>query len=284
MRRRRGSNKDAASSLDDFVKDHPGAIEARTLLVAALRDSGQHERAIQNAREVLVRKPGDATALAELALCHLGKGERDTAQLLVKQALDVNGKSAIAHRVQGLVFLGGGDDAAAFQAFSKAANEDPHDTTSRLNMGAVLLRAGAYRKAAEQYKSALAAAPDEPSAQVGLAAALRGESDGKDPKLLDEAKSLLEKVLANDPHSLAGNFNLGVLYADSLKKPAEAKTYFERFLDDAPKDHPSRPEAERQLAGAKAAAPARRSASLRLPPPLRPRAPAPAAKPAGGKK
>jgi tetratricopeptide (TPR) repeat protein len=89
----------------------------------------------------------------------------------------VNAKSAIAHRVQGLVFLVGGDDAAAFQAFSKAAQEDPHDTTSRLNMGAVLLRAGSYGKAADQYKSALAAAPDETAAQIGLAAALRGESN-----------------------------------------------------------------------------------------------------------
>jgi len=132
-----------------------------------------------------------------------------------------------------------------------AADEDPRDTTSRLNMGAVLLRAGAYAKAAQQYKNALAASPDEPAAQIGLAAALRGESDGKNAKLLDESKSLLEKVLERDPHSLAANFNLGILYADSLKKPADAKTYFERFLDDAPKDHPSRAEAERQLAGAK---------------------------------
>ncbi|MBN9166214.1 MAG: tetratricopeptide repeat protein, partial [Myxococcales bacterium] len=128
VRRRRGSNKDAARTLEDFVKDHPGALDARTLLVAALRDSSQHDKAIAQAREVLVRKPGDATALAELALCHLGKGERDTAQLLVKQSLDVNAKSAVAHRVQGLVHLAGGDDAAAFQAFSKAAQEDPHDT------------------------------------------------------------------------------------------------------------------------------------------------------------
>jgi len=278
VRRRRGSNKEAASSLEDFVKDHPSAIEARTLLVAALRDSGQHERAILQARDVLVRKPGDATALAELALCHLGKGERDTAQLLVKQALDVNAKSAIAHRVQGLVFLGGGDDALAFQAFSKAAQEDPRDTTSRLNMGAVLLRAGAYSKAAEQYKSALAAAPEEPAAQVGLAAALRGESEGKNAKQLDEARVLLEKVLERDSHNVAANFNLGVLYADSLKKPVEAKPYFERFLDDAPKEHPSRPEAERQLAGAKS------SAGASPAPVAAPPAAAPGAKPPGAKK
>jgi cytochrome c-type biogenesis protein CcmH/NrfG len=141
-------------------------------------------------------------------------------------------------------------------------------------MGAVLLRAGAYAKAAEQYRSALAAAPDEPAARVGLAAALRGESEGKAPKLLDEAKSLLEKVLESDPHNVAASFNLGVLYADSLKKPAEARPYFERFLEDAPKDHPSRPEAERQLAGSKS--------STAPPPAAAPAAPPPAA--SGAKK
>ena len=197
----------------------------------------------------------------------------------MRQSLDVNAKSAIAHRVQGLVLLAGGDDAAAFQAFSKAAQEDPHDTTSRLNMGAVLLRAGSYAKAAEQYKSALAAAPDEPAAQIGLAAALRGESAGKDTRLLEEARSILEKVLERDPHNIAALFNMGVLQADSLKRPADAKLYFERFLDEAPREHPSRPEAERQLVSAKNAAPAP------APPPAPPPAAAPPAKPpkAGGK-
>lgn len=252
--RRRGSNKEAASALEDFVKDHPNALDARTLLVTALRDSSQHDKAIAQAREVLVRKPGDATALAELALCHLGKGERDTAQLLVRQSLDVNAKSAVAHRVQGLIFLAGGDDAAAFQSFSKAASEDPRDTTSRLNMGAVLLRAGAYTKAAEQYKSALSAAPDETSAQIGLAAALRGESGGKDAKRIDEAKALLDKVLEREPHNVAALFNMGILLSESQKKPGDAKPYFERFLDDAPSDHPARAEAERQITTAKAGA------------------------------
>jgi cytochrome c-type biogenesis protein CcmH/NrfG len=251
VRRRRGSNKEAAGALEDFVKDHPNALDARTLLVAALRDSGQHDKAIAQAREVLVRKPGDATALAELALCHLGKGERDTAQLLVKQSLDVNAKSAIAHRVQGLVHLGGGDDALAFQAFSKAAQEDPKDITSRMNMGAVLLRAGSFAKAAEQYRQALAAAPDEPAAQIGLAAALRGESENKNAKMIEEARSLLDKVLERDPHNIAALFNMGVLQAEALKKPADARPFFERFLEDAPKDHPARAEAERQLKGGK---------------------------------
>jgi tetratricopeptide (TPR) repeat protein len=249
VERRRGENRSAADLLGDFVQAHPQAIDARTLYVGALRNSGQIDKAISQGQEVLVRKPGDAAALGELALCHLAKGERDTAQLLAKQALDSNPKSALAHRAMGLIQLQNGDDALAFQSFLKASQEDPRDTTARLNMGGVLLHAGAYAKAEEQYRAILQVSPDDLEAQVGLAAALRGQADSKSPAKLEEARSLLTKVLEKDPHNIGALFNLGVLYADFLKKPAEATPLFQRFLADAPSDHPSRAEAEKFMAG-----------------------------------
>ncbi len=253
VRRRRGEPKLAAEALADFVHDHPGAIAARTLFVAALRESGQIDRAIAEAREVLVRKPADATALAELSLSHLAKGENEAAGLLAKQALESSPNSAVAHRATGLLDLANGDDAAAFAEFRKAAQADPHDTTSRLNMGVVLLRAGAYGKAAEQYREILRVSPDDAEAQVGLAASLRGEGDEKHPQKLEEARAALEKVLAADPHDTSALFNLGVLYADFLKRPADAAPLFKRFLSDAPSDHPLRPKAERYVSAASAA-------------------------------
>lgn len=247
IERRRGEHKDAAELLGDFLGSHAAATDARTLYVAALRNSGQVDKAIGQAREVLVRKPGDASALAELALCHLAKGEKDTAQLLAKQAVDSNPHSAVAHRATGLIALQNGDDALAFQSFLKASQEDPRDTTARTNMGTVLLKAGAYPKAEEQYRAILGVSPDDTDAQIGLAAALRGQSDGKSPAKLEEARTLLTKVLEKDPHNVAALFNLGVLYADFLKKPADAQPLFKRFLSDAPGDHPSRPDAEKYL-------------------------------------
>jgi tetratricopeptide (TPR) repeat protein len=269
VRRRRGEHKLAAEGLADFVHDHPNAVDARTLYVAALRESGQIDKAIAEAREVLVRKPADATALAELALSHLSKGEKEAAALLSKQALDSNPNSAVAHRATGLLDLANGDDAEAFAEFRKAAQADPHDTTSRLNMGVVLLKAGAYAKAEEQYREILKVSPDDVEAQVGLAAALRGLADAQHPQKLEEARGLLERVLASNPHDTSALFNLGVLYADFLKRPAEAGPVFRRFLSDAPGDHPLRAEAERYVSAASANAP---------PPP-----PGPPAPPAPGK-
>lgn len=248
VRRRRGSYKEAADALSDFVKANPEALSARTLYVTALRDSGQMDRAIAEGREVLSRRPGNASALSELALCHLGKGERDVAELLVKQAIDTDGKSAVAHRTMGLVQLARGDDAAAFQSFQKAAQLDPLDTTARANMGSVLLKAGVYGKAEEQFRAILAVTKDDAAAEVGLAAAIRGGSDGKPGPKLEEARTILERVLARDPHNTAALFNLGVLTVDFLKKRDDALKYFEQFLADAADKDPARPEAQKYVA------------------------------------
>lgn len=272
VRQRREEHKAAADGLGDFVETHPSALAARTLYVACLRDSGQVDKAILQAREVLVRKPGDASALAELALCHLSKGERDEASLLAKQALDSDAHSAVAERATGMIALSRGDDATAFLAFVKATQADPKDTTARLNMGSVLLRAGAYAKAAEQFRAILQVLPDDNDATLGLAAALKGEgAQAKDgaPKV-QEARALLEKLLARSPHNVGALFNLGVLYADVLKRPADARPLFDRFLEDAPSDHPARAEATRYATSLAASAP-----------PAAPPAPAPGAPPVG---
>jgi tetratricopeptide (TPR) repeat protein len=278
VRRRRGEHRLAADGLAEFVRRHPGAVGARTLCVAALRDSGQIDKAIGEAREVLVRRPGDAAALAELALSHLAKGDKETAELLAKQALDANPKSAVTHRAMGLLDLAKGDDANAFAEFRKASQADPEDTTSRLNMGVVLLRAGAYARAEEQYREIIKVSPDDRGAQVGLAAALRGEADAQHLQRLDEARALLERVLAGDAHDTSALFNLGVLYADFLKRPPDSGPYFKRFLADAPGDHPLRGEAEKYLSAASANAPAPAPAAI-APPPA---PPAPAGARAGG--
>ncbi len=274
VRRRRGEHRLAAESLTDFVRVHPNAIDARTLYVAALRDSGQVEKAILEAREVLVRKPGDATALAELALSHLAKGEKETAELLAKQALDANPNSAVSHRAMGLVDLAKGDDAFALVEFRKASQADPRDTTSRQNMGVVLLRAGAYAKAEEQYREILKVSPDDHGAEIGLAAALRGQGDAKHPQRYEEARALLDRVLTADAHEMSALFNMGVLYADFFKNTSQAAAYFKRFLADVPSDHPLRAEADKYLSAASVStAPAPLATSPPAMPPTNPKAP-----------
>jgi tetratricopeptide (TPR) repeat protein len=199
----------------------------------------------------LVRRSGDPNALSELALAYVDKGELDTAELLSQESLKADQKSAVAERTAGLVALEQGNDALAFKHFARASELDPSDTTARLNMGTVLLQAGVYDRASEQFRAVLERKADDVPAQIGLAAALRGlgSRDNKAPYL--EAEKLLRQVLDQHAREPSAAFNLGVLYADYLANPAEAKAMFERYLDNAPRSDPAREDAKKALAALK---------------------------------
>jgi tetratricopeptide (TPR) repeat protein len=286
VRRRRGENRAAADGLSRFVTAHPQATVARARYASSLRDAGQVDKAISEGREVLLRRPGDASALADLALSYLAKGQRETASLLAKQALaaatakpaastpttgatgagtgadasgstNANGASstasttngtAAAQRATALIALAAGEDAVAFNAFTAATDADRTDTTAQLDSGVVLLRAGVYNKAADHFRAVLKVVPDDAEAKIGLATAIRGQADAQHPQMYEDSRRLLGEVLARDPHDVSALYNLGVLYADFMKKPDLAHPLFQRFLDDAPADHPARAEAQRYLA------------------------------------
>ncbi|MDB4994516.1 MAG: hypothetical protein JWM74_1948, partial [Myxococcaceae bacterium] len=92
---------------------------------------------------------------------------------------------------------------------------------------------------------------------------------------------------ARDPHQVSALFNLGVLYMDFLKRPGDAKPLLQRFLDEAPSDHPARGEAERDLktiGNAAAPAPAAPAPAAAAPAPAPPPGAPPPAAPPGGRK
>jgi tetratricopeptide (TPR) repeat protein len=253
VRRRLGDAAGSAEVLRDFVKQTPGAGAGRTALVSALREDNKIDEAISQAQAALVRRANDPYALSELALAELEKGEADTAELLSKEALKAAPQSAVAERTAGMISLERGDDAVAFKHFQRASELDPNDTTARVNTGIVLVQAGVYDKAASQLKAVLEIEPDNNMAAIALAAAIRGRAKKDDQGSYAESERLLQGVLEREPKNLAATFNLAVLYADYMKRPADAEKLFRRFLADAPEKHPARAEAERFLSGASTA-------------------------------
>jgi tetratricopeptide (TPR) repeat protein len=248
VRRRRGDAQGAVDALVPFVKENPGASHAPVALIGALREANKVEQAIAQAQQVLVRHAGDPRALSELSLSYLDKGEIDTAELLSEEALKADPKSAIAERTAGLIKLNLGDDAVAFRHFARATELDAKDTTARLNVGTVLLEAGVFDKAGEHFRAVLDAEPENSAAALGLATARRGQGKRDEQGPFLEAEKLIKGVLEREPKNLDATYNLAVLYADFLKRPAEALPLYQRFLDQAPKSHPARPEADRAVA------------------------------------
>jgi tetratricopeptide (TPR) repeat protein len=248
VRRRQGDPTSAIQALDGFVQRHPEATVAPVALMAALREGGRIDAAIELAHRVLVKHSRDPYVLAELALAHLDRGEVDTAEILVHEALKADAKSAVAERTAGLIALKQGDDALSFQHFARATELDPNDTTARLNIATVLLQAGVYDRAAKEFRAAHEADPEDVAATLGLAAALRGQAKKDDANAFAQVEKLLLQVLDKQPDNLSATFNLALLYSGPLKRPKDAMALFQRFLDNAPKSHPARADAEKALA------------------------------------
>jgi tetratricopeptide (TPR) repeat protein len=171
---------------------------------------------------------------------------------LIQEALKADPDSAVAERTAGLISLKKGDDAVAFRHFARASELDPKETAARLNVGTVLLEAGIYDRAATEFRGVIAVERDNTAAAIGLAAALRGTGKRDNQAPYHESEKLLKGVLDREPKNLSATYNLAILYSDFMQRPADAKPLFKRFLDDAPKSHPARPDAEKKLAGAAA--------------------------------
>ena len=249
VRRRQGDASGAINALQPFVKQYPDAKVAPIALVTALREGGKVKEAIEQGQRVLVYHSSDPYALSELALSNVELDQIDTAELLIEEALKADDKSAVAERTAGLISLRKGDDAVAFKHFQRASELDPKDTTARLNSGTVLLQAGVYDQAAQEFRAVLAVEPDSTDAILGLAAARRGQGKKGDQSGYLEAEKLLKGVLEREPKNVDATFNLAILYSDYLKRPSDATPLLQRFLDDAPKNHPGRGEAERLISG-----------------------------------
>lgn len=254
--RRDGRSGEAVDILFPFVRSFPKAFAARVVLAGVLRLEGKAKEAIEHGRALVLQRPGNADALAELALSHLAYGEVEIANLLVQQALAVVPRRAIAERAAGQIAFTEGDDALAFSHFSKATALDPKDTAAGLSMAVVLLRAGVYQQAEQRFRHVLESEPESRRARIGLAASLRGQGDRDTQGPLTESEKILLALLQEQPEDWIASHNLALLYAASLQDGGKALDHYKRYLARAPADHWARQKAEQWVEEYKESPPA----------------------------
>jgi tetratricopeptide (TPR) repeat protein len=144
------------------------------------------------------------------------------AEIVFNRALRLDEKSPRPHNELGLTALARGDTQIAFERFEHALEADKTFAPARLNRASVLLRAGDYKAAENEYRNVLSQQPDHADARVGLAIALRGQ--GKHPQ------AATEHVLEVAPNHPAALFDLAVLRAEFLDRRADARELFVRYL------------------------------------------------------
>jgi len=124
----------------------------------------------------------------------------------------------------------------------------PQSSLVACELGLVEMAQGKAPEAETHLKLALDRNPGNPHALLGLANLALERNDGK------RAEGYLLDVIALDEDDVEANFNLGALYFQTLRQPAKAVRYWQRFLELQPLD-PEAPRIRQLLSGIKAGSP-----------------------------
>lgn len=246
--RRAGHIKDARADyqtiLADALPDDPLRRDAGARQASLLRDAGDHDAAIDVLRDTLRRNGPSAAVYTELGLVYLAQGREELADLVLRKALELDGKDPTAMNAMALLAQRQGRSQEAFDRFDRATALDPGYLDARFNKASVLLDAGDYIRAGQELTQVVGERPDDWEAQVALGVALRGQ------KNFDGAAKAWQLVIDRAPRRSRARgdalWNLTILKSDFLDDTAGAKAALERFLQDAGTAHPKRQAAEQK--------------------------------------
>lgn len=240
-----GEREEASVLLETVVERDPDRVPARVALATILRERGETDAALRHAREALIREPANVRALAEVGRVYVARENYEVAQLVLRKALelmeDEDPVRAEIYNDLGLLELARGDTQEAFRAFAQAIEADPRYTPARKNQGSVLLHAGDYEGARDEYQAVLRIDEADHDARVALAIALRGLGRH------EGARRHYERVLEESPNHLGAVFNLAILRAEFLEQRPQSRELFVRFMELAPRNHPRRAMAQQYL-------------------------------------
>ncbi|ACY16461.1 tetratricopeptide repeat protein [Haliangium ochraceum] len=244
--RRAGRTDEARTDYEAAVaqsaEDSPQRRNATARLASLLREAKRYDDAVAVIRDTLRTSGANAQVYVELGMIYMAQGRDDLATLVLGKAAELDPELPSIYNAYALLALSSGRAQEAFERFDYATSLDPSYLDARFNKASVLLDAGDYARANEELAVVVAQRPEDMDAQVALGVALRGMGE------YDQAKSQWEKVVQEAPtrSRVRGDalFNLAVLQMSFLEDEKGAVAAFERFLQEAPRNHGKRKAAE----------------------------------------
>ena len=222
-----GDLRGAIALGEQLVERRPDMPISLVHLAFLYNQAGDHAHAAAAIRRALGLNPAanDVAALAGAYLTEAGRAA-ETVSLLAPytRAPDPDVDVLIAY---GVALATVGRPADALDVFTRAHAADPTSGLPLLDAGTVFLMGGDRDRAAKSFTEALAIDPSLARAHNGL-----GVIDAE-RKNYDSALAHWRRAVELDPHDFQTLFNLGDLLI-KIGRPAEARSYWERYLAEAP--------------------------------------------------
>lgn len=224
--------EESTSILKKIVEASPESFTFRGRLVSILVEHDRVAEALPHALEYIKLKPSDHDMHQTVATSYLYLGKPAEALPYFWQAIRLKPDFAMPHEELAKILQRHGDpDGAARHAEDQRRSLG--DAAEPYELGVVLAGVGRFADALEQFRKALAAAPDDPVVHNGFAQALEQKGD------YAEACEHYSRALALDPDNPRRLYRLGTSLGRAGKY-AEAVDQLSRFVAAKSDDVPGR--------------------------------------------
>lgn len=207
-----GDYKHAQEEFKGALQQAPNDITVKATasnnLGVIYNEEGRYDEAVTMLKDAIAVDPKNAIAHYVLANALTKKGKFDEALAEAQTATELDKTEPAAFRAVGEAALGKGDAALAIAAYRSAIELDSNDEQEHHRLAQALGEVQDWEGAIEEERKALELNPDNVDARINLAVALHKRGDGDES--IDELKTVLKKDSQN----------------------ADAKRYLEAFAHD----------------------------------------------------
>lgn len=245
--RRAGRVKQARKDYEEALRLMPEDRDTGARLASLLREAHDYEDALDVIRETLRNAGANAKVYVALGHIYMAQGRSELAELVFNKAADLDPKEPSVKNGLALLALEAGDAQRAFNRFDQATSLDPDYLAARYNKASVLLDAGDYARAKTELQAVVESTHADPktlfNGLIALGVAHRGLKE------YDQARAAWDRVVKAAPRNSKARgdalFNLVILQMRFLQDEKAATAAVERYLEEAPENHPGRKEAEK---------------------------------------
>ncbi|MEK6773851.1 MAG: tetratricopeptide repeat protein [Bdellovibrionota bacterium] len=167
---------------------------------------------MKEASQILLKTPGDLRALNAMAMSSYRKGRYSLSRYLLNKAKQLHPNSAEVYSNLGVVDLAVGDKRSAILNFKKAIQLNSDDSVAAANIGSLYVRERDYSKAWVALEISYRKGLRDPKVLNNYAIALA--ANGK----YDKANEIYDEALRLQPSSKEILFNSAVLLIEQMKK------------------------------------------------------------------
>jgi tetratricopeptide (TPR) repeat protein len=224
MAQNEGRIPEAVRAYEGILETHPEDASVRARLAEVHRARGDHERAMEFARQALIREPKTLNAYKVMMLSYLDRKQVSMAKLVALRALKIDESDPELYHTIGLILLSENDSAKARLQFQKAVEVRPDYLPAHMMLARMAMLQENYQGAEEHLRRVLQSNGNNAEAHLDLGVAYRGQ--GQHDKALQEYE-IAERL---NPELAAIYLNRGIILHRHKDSPEKALDYYKKYL------------------------------------------------------